>query len=111
MDLGSLLAKGAGAGTIRQRNTVEKSISRSILKLEKLEDLHELAKTLLAPSSLPASPGRHTDTDPRGLVLVCRRVSIKSMQPIEAHATYPHALGIFCFAKSLNRDMPSDKEL
>merc|ERR1719262_966252 len=41
MDLGSLLAKGAGAGTIRQRNTVEQSISRSILKLEKLEDLHD----------------------------------------------------------------------
>ena len=53
MDLGSLLAKGAGAGTIRQRNTVEQSISRSILKLEKLEDLHELAKTLLAPCLPP----------------------------------------------------------
>ena len=40
MDLGSLLAKGAGAGTIRQRKTVEKSTRRSILKLEKLENLH-----------------------------------------------------------------------
>ena len=41
MDLGSVLAKGAGAGTIKQRNTVEQSTSRSILKLEEqLEDLH-----------------------------------------------------------------------
>ena len=53
MDLGSLLAKGAGAGTIRQRNTVEQSISRSILKLEKLEDLHDRLLLCDRDPSLP----------------------------------------------------------
>ena len=57
MDLGSLLAKGAGAGTIRQRKTVEQSIRRSILKLEKLEDLHDwLTLVHSRPGILPCLP-------------------------------------------------------
>ena len=57
MDLGSLLAKGAGAGTIRQRKTVEKSIRRSILKLEKLENLHDwLTLVHSRPGILPCLP-------------------------------------------------------
>ena len=109
MDLGSLLAKGAGAGTIRQRKTVEQSIRRSILKPEKLENLHDWLTLSLSRNqgSFPASPSRHTDTDPRGLVLVCRRVGIKSMQAIEAHTVYPHTLGIFSFSKSSKRDILS----
>jgi len=61
MDLGSLFAKGAGAGTMRQRKIVEQRIGRSILKLPKLEDLHDLSSFLLPPS-------RHTDTDPRSWI-------------------------------------------